>query len=91
MERIGGRMANVLDQLKLKTKQINDLLSKRSRQEGEESALLSQLKTEFGVSTVEEANVQLESLNKEINDVESQIVLLDQQASGIIAAAVKSC
>lgn len=80
-------MADIVKQVKDKMAEINNLVSKKMRQEGEEAALLSQLKSEFNLDSLDQANAELEKINVEINNVEKTLSELDIEMSGILSAA----
>ena len=78
---------NIIDELKNKEALIKELQSKKDRQEGQKAQLFTQLKTEFGVETLEAAVELLETLQKGVVENEIKLKGLDTEMSAIISAA----
>lgn len=80
-------MSDVIERLKQKEKILRDLQNKKARQEGQKQQLMQQLQTEFRVSTVGEALVILEELQKEVVANDQELMELDSEMCKIIEAA----
>jgi predicted transcriptional regulator len=82
-------MLDILSQLKDKKKQIDELKQKKTRLDGSQDQLLKDLKTKFGLSTVEEAENKLEELKKELERKNDELVNLNCEMDKIISFAQK--
>jgi len=80
-------MLDIIEQLKEKELAINDLIQKKSRQDGQKEQLFSQLKTEFGVDSLEAAVDLLDNSQKEVVENEKKLIELDSKMAEILAAS----
>ena len=80
-------MSDIVEQLKSKESVINDLIQKKSRQDGQKEQLFSQLKTEFNVDSLEAAVDLLDDSQKEVIENEKELIKLDSKMADIIAAS----
>jgi hypothetical protein len=78
---------SILNQLKTKCSDLQKLLSQEERRKGREEQLLAQLKSEFNLSTLEEAEALLTKLYKEKEEFDSALVELDTELGEMIASA----
>jgi hypothetical protein len=78
---------NIIDELKNKEQLIKELQSKKDRQEGQKAQLFTQLKTEFGVDTLEDAVKLLETLQTGVVENETKLQKLDTEMGSIILTA----
>jgi len=60
------------DLLNLK-QEITESKDKSTRLEGRKDQLMEQLKTKYGVSTIQQAEKKLKAMDKEIEDLDEQI------------------
>lgn len=80
-------MSDVIQELRRKEESIRELKDQESRRQGREDTLRSQLKTEFGLDSVEAANKQLEANAQEIADREKLLQDLNVELENIIHLA----
>lgn len=80
-------MGDVIESLKQREKVLHDLQQKKARQEGQRQQLLQQLKTEFGVDTIDDAINLLMSMQTEVEQNEKELIQLDTEMAQIIANA----
>ncbi len=80
-------MSSILDQLRQKEAQLASLREKESRRQGREEQLLNQLQTQFGLSTIEEAEEYHKKLEEQLQECNAQLTSLDAEMGQIIAQA----
>lgn len=78
---------NTVDKLKEKEEQIKSIQEKKSRLEGKREQLLSDLKTKFDVTTLEEAERLLKDMKTELDDVEEKMDALLEEMDKIVEGA----
>jgi len=78
---------DIIEQLKNKESIINDLIQKKSRQDGQKEQLFSQLKAEFGVDSLKSAVDLLDDLQEKVTENEKKLIDLDSEMAEIIASA----
>ena len=66
-------MSNVVERLMAIKKQIEDAELQQAQLQGRLDGVYERLKTEFGITTLEQAEDQLVALDSELNALESQL------------------
>lgn len=66
-------MVDILEKIKTLKQDVERATSKYHEAQGEQKALLSRLKTEYGVDTVEQAQTLLESEKKKLGKMEAAL------------------
>lgn len=77
----------ILEQLKSKCSDLQKLLSQEERRKGREEQLLAQLKSEFDLSTLEEAEALLVSIKKQKEDCDVELLAFDEKLGKMISSA----
>lgn len=80
-------MSNIISDLKQKRKIIEQFQRDMARQEGEEAQLFKQLKDECDVDSVEKAEVKIEKLSGERDEIKELLGKLDEEMGEIIVNA----
>jgi len=81
-------MADIIEELKLKRKKIQQFQQDKSRQEGQREQMLTQLESEHGVNSVAEAEKEIEKLSKELTENEEFLKELDAEMDKVICNAL---
>jgi uncharacterized coiled-coil protein SlyX len=81
-------MSDIISDLRRKEQRIQEIRNQESRRQGQEDTLRAQLKSEFNLNTIEEANDQLSSINQEIAATEKNLQVLNAELESIIQSAV---
>lgn len=81
-------MADIIEELKLKRKKIEQFQRDQANQEGQEAQLLKRLKDESDADDVPQAERKLEELGKELITHEKFLEELDTEMDQIIHNAV---
>jgi len=80
-------MSDLILSVKTKEKRIRSLQQEKARGEGQRAQLMSRLKSEFGISSIEEAVSELEKLQLGVEDVEKDLSKFDKEMGTIISNA----
>lgn len=80
-------MSDIVEDLKQKSKKIDQLRQDKSRQEGQRDQLLTQLENEHSVSSIVEAENEIEKLTKEKKEHVELLKKLDEEMGQIICNA----
>jgi len=80
-------MSNLVQEVKNKKKQIEELQRQKSRQEGQKEQLLKRLKDEFGINSTEEIQPKLDELGKQLVESETTFNKYQDEMDRIIQEA----
>jgi len=80
-------MSDLVLSVKTKEKRIRSLQQEKARGEGQRAQLMSRLKSEFGINSIEEAVSELEKLQLGVEDVEKDLSKFDKEMGIIISNA----
>jgi len=80
-------MSDLVLLVKAKEKRIRSLQQEKARGEGQRAQLMSRLKSEFEINSIEEAVSELEKLQLEVKDAEKDLSKFDKEMGVIISNA----
>lgn len=80
-------MSDIVEDLKQKSKKIEQFRQDKSRQEGQRELMLTQLESEYGVDSVAEAEKMIAELTKEKEEHVELLKKLDEKMGQIICNA----
>jgi len=81
-------MADIIEEVKQKRKEIEELQQRKAKQDGQREQLYKQLKTESGVDSIKAADEELEKLGQELVENEKFLEELDSEMGQIIHDAL---
>jgi len=80
-------MSNLIERVKQKQKEIQNLQKEATKKAGRKEQLFKQLKTEFDISTKEEAQILLNELEKVRKENELDLETIKEKLEEIISSA----